>query len=186
MDRLSNGRITPNCITLTGLLAHLPIAWLIAHHDFIWAAVLIIIFGLFDALDGALAHVQKKTSDTGMLLDSVSDRIKEVLIYIGIAYVLVAMGRPYYAVWAVAACGASVCVSYVRAKAEAPLAAKKHLKAQAANQLFRDGVASYDVRMTLLVAALLFNQAAAAVVFLTIISTYTALDRLIRITRKLG
>lgn len=181
----SGGKITPNSITMTSLIMHLPIAWLIANGYFIYGAILLIIFGLFDALDGALARLQKRDGNAGMLLDASTDRMKEVLLYIGVAFALVNMGQGYWAVWAVSACGASICVSYIKAKGETAVAGGK-LTANEVNRLFQDGLGKYEIRMFLLVIGLLLSQLGTALVAITILSTYTAFERLIKITHKLN
>ena len=122
LNSASGGSISPNNITVLGLAAHLPIAVLIASQNYYWAAGLLVVFGLFDALDGELARLQKSDGPAGMLLDASTDRFKEVILYCGVAFSFVASDQPYMAVWAVAACGASICVSYVKAKGETAVA----------------------------------------------------------------
>jgi phosphatidylglycerophosphate synthase len=183
LDRLSGGRLTPNMVTIFGLLMHLPIAWLIAQQSYTWAAVLLIIFGLFDTLDGALARVQGRSSNRGMFLDSTTDRVKEILIYIGIAYALVASGQPYMAVWAVAACGISLLVSYINAWGEVTLAGHKTSSHQT-NQTLRSGLMSYDVRLALLALGLLLDQLPLAVVVVALLTFLTALQRINNVLRK--
>lgn len=186
LNTLSGGHITPNMVTITGLVAHLPIAWLIAYGKFELAAVLLVIFGLFDALDGELARLQKRASAAGMVLDATTDRFKEVFLYCGAAYAIIAStGSPYWAVWAVAACGASLCVSYVKAKGETAIK-DVHLSVNEINRLFGDGLLRFEVRMFILVIGLLANQLTAAVIIIAVLSTLTALGRLIRITQKLS
>jgi phosphatidylglycerophosphate synthase len=184
LNTMSHGRLHPNTITYIGFGMHLPIAMLIGLQQFIWAAGLLVVFGLFDALDGALARTQKRDSDGGMLLDASTDRMKEVLLYVGIAYALVQSGTPIGAVWAVAACGASICVSYVKAKGEAAVASS-HISASAVNTLFKDGLLRFEVRMFFLVVGLLSNQLLIALIAISILSTYTAFDRLVKISRTL-
>lgn len=185
LDKLTGGKLSPNMVTITGLLAHIPIAWLIATNQYTLAAILLVIFGLFDTLDGALARLQKRDSSAGMLLDASTDRFKEVLLYCGAAYSFVSLGKPYFAVWAVAACGASICVSYVKAKGETAVA-KSKLTTTEVNRLFQDGVFRFEVRMTILVIGLLFNNLGVAIVVIACSSTYTAFERLIKISRKLS
>jgi phosphatidylglycerophosphate synthase len=184
LNDVSGGRITPNFVTLTGLFAHLPIAWLIAQGYFGYAAVLLVIFGLFDALDGSLARLQGKAGNAGMLLDASTDRMKEVILYTGAAFALVTMNQAYWAVWAVSACGASIVVSYVKAKGETAVAGGK-LTANEVNRLFQDGLGRFEVRMFLLVVGLLVGELGIVLVAITALSTYTAFERLIKITRKL-
>jgi phosphatidylglycerophosphate synthase len=184
LNRSSGGRISPNMVTIFGLFMHIPIALLIARERFILAAVLLIIFGLFDTLDGELARLQGRASNAGMLLDASTDRMKEVLLYTGAAYALVSLGNPYAAAWAVAACGASLCVSYVKAKGETAVAGGK-LTANEVNRLFADGLFRFEVRMFILVVGLFSGQLLASIIINTVMSTYTALERLVRISRKL-
>lgn len=186
LNTLSRGSISPNMITITGLLAHLPIAWLIAMQQNVIAAVLLVIFGLFDTLDGELARLQKRASSAGMVLDASTDRFKEVLLYCGAAYAIIAYtNRPYLAVWAVAACGASLCVSYVKAKGETAVK-DAHLSPNEINRLFGDGLLRFEVRMFILVVGLLVNSLVVAVVIIAVLSAFTAFGRLIRITKKLS
>jgi len=184
INSASGGRITPASITLLAFLAHFLIAWLIAYQKNELAAVLLVIFGLFDALDGEVARLQDKASNAGMLLDATTDRMKEVILYCGAAFAFIASDKAYYAVWAVAACGASLCVSYVKAKGEMAVSDGK-LSANEVNRLFQDGLLRYEVRMTVLVIGLLFNQLTIAVVVLALLAALTAFERLIKITRKL-
>ncbi len=181
INKLSGGRITPNMITIIGLLAHVYIAWLIAYGLFKWAAVLLVVFGLFDALDGALARVQGKSSKQGMLLDSVTDRFKEVILYTGIAYALIANGDIYYGVWAVIACGISLIVSYINAWGEVVAKNTKHI----ANKTFRTGFMTYDVRMFVLVIGLLSGYLKQAIIFIAIFAFWTACERFYLVTKKI-
>lgn len=185
LNHAFNGKLHPNTITYIGFIMHIPVALLIATNHFYLAAVTLVIFGLFDALDGALARIQKNESAGGMLLDASTDRMKEVLLYIGVAYTLIQSGGELAAVWAVAACGASICVSYVKAKGEAAVATTSAISAQEVNALFKDGLLRFEVRMFVLIIGLLSNQLLPALVVITLLSTYTAFDRLLRIQRTL-
>jgi phosphatidylglycerophosphate synthase len=185
LNTLSGGKLSPNAITLVGFAMHLPIAYLIAAQQNYWAAGLLVVFGLFDALDGALARLQGKASNAGMLLDASTDRMKEVLLYTGAAYAIVQAGRPNMAAWSVLACGASLCVSYIKAKGETAVAGGK-LSANEVNRLFQDGLGRFEIRMFLLVVGLLADRLILAVVFIALLSTYTAFERLVKISRKLA
>lgn len=181
LNSATSGHLSPNFITIVSLLAHLPIAWLIAQGYFGYAALGIVVFGLFDTLDGELARLQGKASSAGMLLDATTDRMKEVLLYIGAAY----YDNGYFATWAVVACGGSLLVSYVKAKGETAMSGGK-LSANEVNRLFQDGLMRYEVRMFVLVVGLLVDQLAAALVIIAIASWLTAFSRLIKISRKLN
>jgi phosphatidylglycerophosphate synthase len=186
LNTISGGRVTPAMVTLFGLAMHLPIAFLIAAGQDYWAAGLLVVFGLFDVLDGALAAVQGTASVRGMLLDASTDRMKEVLLYSGAAYAIVQSPNPTYAVWAVVACGASLCVSYVKAKGEAAVASgTKQIPHTVLNRMFADGLLTFELRMALLVLGLLAGYLIDAVVIIGILASFTAVQRLVRISRQL-
>lgn len=184
LNTLTGGKLSPNSVTIASLVMHVPIAWLMATNHYWWAAVLLVIFGLFDALDGELARLQEKASSAGMLLDATTDRMKETILYTGAAFSLIHTARPVFAVWAVAACGASLCVSYVKAKGETAVSGG-NLTPNEINRLFQDGLLRFEIRMTILVVGLVSGRLALAVVLITVFSTLTAFERLIKITYKL-
>lgn len=185
INSASGGKITPNMITIIGLIMHIYIAWLIAQRSFTLAAILLVIFGLFDTLDGELARLQKTTSSAGMLLDATTDRMKEVLLYSGAAYALISIGNTSAAVWAVAACGGSLLVSYVKAKGETAIKDTK-LSANQVNRLFQDGFLRFEVRMFLLVLGLLSGYLGMVIIIIAIAAWVTAIQRLYLITKKLN
>jgi len=182
LNKLSGGRLHPNTVTIIGLLAHLPIAWLIARQMYIPAAIGLLFFGLFDTLDGDLARLQKRESQTGMLLDSVSDRMKEVIVYAGISLAFVYSGHPIASFWAVAACGASLLVSYVNAWGEAVIA-RQHRDQHRVNKSFRSGLMTFDVRIAVLIVGLLSGQLIITTALIAVLSWLTAIGRLRNISK---
>jgi len=185
LNSASGGKLSPNTVTLVGLTMHVPIALLIATGSYTQAAILLVVFGLFDTLDGELARLQKRASAAGMLLDASTDRIKEVILYTGVAYALIAGENPTMAVWAVVACGASICVSYIKAKGETAVK-DKGLSSNEINRLFQDGLFRFEIRMLILVLGLVGGQLFYAVVLIALGSSLTAVSRLIKISSKLS
>jgi CDP-diacylglycerol--glycerol-3-phosphate 3-phosphatidyltransferase len=181
---VSKGRIKPNTITIFGLLAHLVVAWYIVEDKLVVAAILLIIFGLFDTLDGELARVQKSESAFGMLLDASTDRFKEVILYAAIAYFFISQNELYFTVWTVIACGFSISVSYVKAKGEVAYLNIRH-HVENINRVFKDGFLKFEIRMAIIVLGLFFNKLTWAIVFIAIFASYTSIDRLIKISKKL-
>lgn len=187
LDGATGGRLHPDTVTIAGLLMHVPIAILIGSgHYWLWAGILLIVFGLFDTLDGELARLQQRSSAGGMLLDASTDRFKEVLLYAGAAYFLAGTGEPRHAVWAVVACGASLSVSYVKAKGEAAVAgAGKEISHEKLNRIFKDGLLPFELRMALVVFGLLMNQLLAVIVVIAVLASFTAVQRLALISKHL-
>lgn len=188
LDRATGGKIHPDSVTIVGSVMHLPIAYLIAIGQLVPAAILLIVFGLFDSLDGSLARLQKRASAWGALLDSTTDRMKEVALYAGIVYLLVQTGQPAWAVtMALLACGIAVCVSYSRAVGDiALLTSDKKFPPEQVNKAFRGGLLSFEVRMALLVVGLFANQLPIVVSLIAIGSLWTLISRLMRIAKALG
>jgi CDP-diacylglycerol--glycerol-3-phosphate 3-phosphatidyltransferase len=185
LNKLSGGKITPNGVTLFGVAMHIPIAWLIAIHSNIWAAISLLVFGLLDTVDGELARLQNRASPQGRLLDSVTDRVKEVMLYMGVAYAIIASGsHTYMAVWAVAACGCSLLTSYVNAAGDSIMVGKKSAE-HVGNKAFRGGLLPFEIRMFILIVGLLSNQVVPAVIIIALGAAYTALSRLYRVLGRL-
>ena len=114
-DRLIESRLTPNAISVTGLIGNLIAAVLILEHHFVLAGVAFILGSLCDMFDGRYSRMSGKGTPFGAFLDSTLDRVEE-----GIARGrrgLVRAGRNDVAVGAtvVAVVGAYM-VSYTRAR----------------------------------------------------------------------
>ena len=186
VNHLSGGKLTPNQVTISGLIAHVPIVWLIATGHGVIAGVMLIIFGLFDTLDGELARLQNWTTPLGMFMDSATDRIKEILLYCGMAVALLQSGAPSWIMVAlVGALGASLCTSYLNAWGEAVLATVKVSKAHKVNKSFRSGLLSFEIRMFLIIVGLFTNRLDWVVVIILILATITVAQRFMHITGRL-
>jgi CDP-diacylglycerol--glycerol-3-phosphate 3-phosphatidyltransferase len=82
--------------------------------------VLVILTGIPDLLDGAVAKASGKSTLRGAFFDSVSDRLTDGLLFGGLAWYLVASdGRPWVVMLPVAGYVTASVVSYIRAKADA-------------------------------------------------------------------
>lgn len=187
---VSGGRISPNAVTITGLIAHLPIAWLIAcstnnYTYSLIAGILLIIFGLFDTLDGELARLQKTASPFGMFLDSVTDRMKEVIIYGGIIAGLAHQSVDVVIlVMAVLVLGGSMLTSYINAWGEAVLG-RAGAKSADMNKAFRGGLASFEIRMALLAFGLIVQNLPVAIILIAALLVITISGRLRKVFREL-
>lgn len=76
--------ITPNMLTLFGLVLNGVVAYLLATENLIAGGLMMIFAGLFDMLDGALAKITNRVSDFGAFLDSVVDRYSEAIVLFGL------------------------------------------------------------------------------------------------------
>jgi CDP-diacylglycerol--glycerol-3-phosphate 3-phosphatidyltransferase len=80
-------RISPNVLTLLGLISAIGTALIPESY---WAIVLVVLSLLFDGVDGSVAIFQRRESSWGAILDSVADRISEAAW----AYALYQVGIP--------------------------------------------------------------------------------------------
>ncbi len=83
LDRIG---VSPNLLTVMGMLLHFLFAWLIISGEFLWAGLAVFIFVPLDALDGSLARKLDRTPGQGKFgafLDSTSDRTAEVILFSG-------------------------------------------------------------------------------------------------------
>jgi len=113
--------ITPNMVTWLGFLILLVSAWLAATGHFFAAGWVMLLAGIFDMLDGALARHTHQVTRFGGVLDSTLDRLSEAAILLGIlAYYLFHPQDNFE--WIALLTGivlvSSFLVSYIRSRAE--------------------------------------------------------------------
>jgi phosphatidylglycerophosphate synthase len=186
LNNLSHGKLTPNIVTTIGVVMHLPIALLIATRHVQWAALLLFVFGLFDVLDGELARLQHTASGQGMFYDATTDRIKEVLLFTGIAYNLSTGSQARWTFVAVLACGLAITVAYAKAKGEAAIALKRKITDHhVLNHYFSEGIAALEILMSIIFLGLLSDQLLAATGLIALLSAITLLGSMRTISEQL-
>lgn len=110
--------LTPNLVTIIGLLIAGVAAYLIAVGLW-WVGGLVALFaGIFDMFDGALARNTGRASDFGALLDSTIDRVSEAVVLLGVLAFYLASDNDWGAMLVYAALVGSIMVSYMRARSE--------------------------------------------------------------------
>lgn len=184
INRWTNGKLKPSHITTLSIIGHIPVAWALVTCQPILAAVLLAFFSALDALDGALARVQKSSSLSGMYYDAVSDRLKEIIVFSALAvYASKHIGTNIS--WLiVAVAGTSLLVSYTKSKGEMALSGKEK-DAQKLNKIFSAGIASYEVRVVLLVIGLLFGWLIYILPLLLLLNCITIFTRFTKVTKEL-
>ena len=114
-----NVGLTPNHVSILGIIfaALAAVAYSQWHSSkllLLVAPVLMLVSGLFDALDGVIARVYGEATKFGGFFDSLLDRYADALVLCGI--ILGGLTEPS---WGLAALMGSLLVSYARARAEA-------------------------------------------------------------------
>ena len=113
--------VSPNTLTIFGFCINFGVAWLISQGHFVYGGILILVAGIFDLLDGAVARMMNKVSKFGALLDSTLDRYSEGVVLFGLLWYYASRQNVDYkpeCLLIFATIVGSVLVSYVRARAE--------------------------------------------------------------------
>ena len=110
--------LSPNAVTLLGLLTAGASAFLLSTGYLLAGGVALLVAGVFDLFDGALARATGRVSMYGALLDSIADRVSEAAVLLGLLVFYVGRSETLGAVLVFVAFAGSVMVSYVRARAE--------------------------------------------------------------------
>lgn len=113
---LARTPVTPNQLTTLGVVLTVVAAVLVGTGRPFVAGWVLVAGGLMDTFDGALARARGDTSPFGAFYDSVSDRLSDGIILVGIAW-WVREDELLFALALVALVAAQV-TSYIRAKAE--------------------------------------------------------------------
>lgn len=108
---------TPNMLTIIGLLINIWGSYLIIKRNLIFAGIIILFAGIFDMLDGFLARKMNKKTKFGGFLDSVTDRISEGAIYLGILIYYLNSNLSFNSVIVYCVMFLSFLISYIRARA---------------------------------------------------------------------
>jgi phosphatidylglycerophosphate synthase len=114
--------LTPNMATLLGFLFSCVTAGVLATGHLRIGAVMVLLSGAFDMIDGALARVRNQKTTFGAFFDSTLDRYSEAVVLLGL--IVFALNTPtlpqrnwIIALAYIAGIG-SLMVSYTRARAE--------------------------------------------------------------------
>jgi CDP-diacylglycerol--glycerol-3-phosphate 3-phosphatidyltransferase len=166
--------VTPNTLTVVGFVFNVLTALVLASGHLSTGGVLLILSGMFDMLDGALARITAQQSSFGAFLDSLLDRYSEAAILLALIYVFTVRGSTAVVLLVYSVAMGSILISYARARAEG-----LGLEAKV-------GVAPRPERILILSLGLLinFNTAIAALVLLAILTHLTAIQRLYHVWRQ--
>ncbi len=118
-NRLIESRLTPNAISMTGLVLNVVAAALIVAEHFVLGGVAFIVGSIMDTLDGRYSRMSGKGTLFGAFLDSTLDRIEEGVVLTAIAWYFADNGEALPAAGCVFVVLGSLMVSYARARAEA-------------------------------------------------------------------
>ena len=167
--------LSANQVTIIGCLGHIGAGWLAYKGHFFWAAVLILIFAVFDFFDGTMSRMvtDGKGTKFGSVLDSTTDRYAEFMIFGGILLYYAQLGQIGWVAVCVAAMMGSFLVPYTRAKGEIH------------GLDMRLGIMSRLERYIVLVAGLVFGIPNIAMAVIAVFANITAIQRLLYMKKML-
>ncbi len=147
-NRLIQSRLTPNAISMTGLVGNVIAAVLVTQRLFFLAGIAFILGSVMDTLDGRYSRMSGKGTPFGAFLDSTLDRVEEGIVLTAVAAYFASRGDELAVAAVVVAVLFSLMVSYTRARAEA-------LGVEC-----KVGLATRAVRVVIISAGLLFAKGA--------------------------
>lgn len=183
-NALIESRLTPNAISLTGLVLNVVAAALVTQELFVPAALAFVVGSICDTLDGRYSRMSGKGTAFGAFLDSTLDRIEEGVVLTAVAwYFAEVKGDAVAVACVVLTVLGSLMVSYTRARAEALGVACKV------------GLATRAVRVVILSVGLFFAEGAGivdvellapAIYVMAVLTTVTMLQRIVHVRRELS
>jgi dTMP kinase len=176
--------ISPSAITWAGLALSALAGLLLGAGAFVAGAIVLLLSGLCDMLDGMVARASGKAGRFGAVADSVSDRYADAFVLLGLFYFYglgdgaarsSAGARPAVAAYlALAAVVGSFMISYVRARAEGM------------GLECKIGLLERPWRMVLLIVGSLLGSAVMVFILLllAILTHATAMQRVLEVRRQ--
>jgi CDP-diacylglycerol--glycerol-3-phosphate 3-phosphatidyltransferase len=170
---LRRAGVTADAITVAGIVMATGAAVAIGAGHLRLGLLLLILTGIPDALDGAVAKASGTTSARGAFFDSVSDRLTDALLFGGVAWYLASTEPGRIMMLPVALMAAAMLVSYQRAKAES------------LGFTAKGGLMERAERFIALGFGLLFNDLLIPVLWVMFVLTaLTAVQRFVKVWRQ--
>jgi CDP-diacylglycerol--glycerol-3-phosphate 3-phosphatidyltransferase len=172
--------LTPNHLTLIGFGVAIVVAVAVAQGGWMAGAILLIVGGVFDLFDGALARATGQATRLGAFMDSVFDRAGEGIVYLGIVVGAAIDEHTRVPILATAAMGSAFMVSYVRARSEG-------LGFTTGSGMAAVGLMPREVRLVILSIGLIFADSPnikaleATLAIITIGATLTVIQRILHV-----
>jgi len=172
---LRDRKVNPNTLTVWGTVLGFASSICIACGWFLSGALLLLMSGFFDLLDGALARDTDSVTSFGGFLDSVLDRYTDLAVMGGIFVFFVLHGSVRYSVVTFVATIGTAVIPYARARAEA------------ASIRCRSGLLERPERVILLLVGLFLPPLLPSVILVLAVLTHvTVIQRIVHVRRAVG
>jgi CDP-diacylglycerol--glycerol-3-phosphate 3-phosphatidyltransferase len=109
---------TADSLTILGIVLTGIAGWRITRGAFLSAGLILMIGGMLDFCDGAVAKARGTASTLGAFFDSVTDRVSDAIVFSTLTWFFLRTNHPRAAIVALVAYATTVMTSYIRAKAE--------------------------------------------------------------------
>jgi CDP-diacylglycerol--glycerol-3-phosphate 3-phosphatidyltransferase len=169
---LSKAGLTPDILSWVGLVFSAIAASLVALNHLLIGGVLVLVAGLFDILDGALARFTDRSTKFGALLDSTFDRISEALLLGGLLALYINTPHTTEIPLIFGVLVGSFLISYIRARSEG-------LGIECKTGLF-----SRAERVIILALGLMINQILIVLIILAVFTFITVIQRIVHVWRQ--
>jgi len=173
LKRVLGQRGNPDLFTFLGLLATLVASFFVLRESWGMAGLAIILSGIFDLFDGAVARNRDRVTTFGGFFDSVSDRYSDLLLLLAFLVHYLRKGDSDLVILTALVSIGTALVPYTKARAEA---------IQVPCNI---GLMERAERIILLTAGTLFGWMRPILWILAILTHFTALQRIYYVWKKL-
>lgn len=165
--------ITPNMLTVMGGVANAGVGVLIASGNLTLAGIVLLLSGLFDGLDGALARRTGAVSPFGAFLDSTVDRYSEAFVLFGVLIYASHRSLELEQLLVYVTLVGSLLISYTRARAEG------------LGIDCKVGLLTRMERYLIMSAMLIVQQLAVGLILLAVLTHVTVIQRILHVRKLL-
>jgi len=165
--------VNPNVLTVVGTVVSVGAAWSFAAGHFRAGAVVMLLGGFFDLIDGVVARHFDSSTTFGAFLDSTLDRLVDMALMLGLILHYGAAGDRQGELLAAIVLVSSILTSYAKARAELSI---EHLPG---------GLLERGERIGILAAGALFGVMIPALWVLALGTTATAWQRMAAASREM-
>jgi CDP-diacylglycerol--glycerol-3-phosphate 3-phosphatidyltransferase len=163
---LSRLKVNPNILTFAGMVISFWAAWNFGYGEFRRGALIVILAGLFDMLDGEVARYTRSVTRFGAFYDSVIDRYSDIILLQGLMVYYAREQRLGYVVLVGVVFMGAIMTSYARARAECLIPSCKV------------GFMERPERIVLLIIGGLTYRMEAVLWVLAVLGNWTVIDRI--------
>jgi CDP-diacylglycerol---glycerol-3-phosphate 3-phosphatidyltransferase len=179
--------VTPNMLTIVGLLLSGITALVIAQGHMFVGGLLILFAGIFDMFDGAMARVQNAATSFGAFLDSTLDRYSESIILFGLLWYALQHPGQHDQFWPVPAEQSWMIIFIFLAVVGSLMVSYTKARAEGLGIECKTGLLARPERVVILAIGLLSHTGMLALALLAVLTHVTAVERMFAVwqaTRK--